>query len=336
MSSTGEKPKALALMYPGGQTEEYLADLRSQVDLDILHVKNRAEAIPAITSAVAKSGPYQVFISYVYNVPFAPFDYLSQLLPDLKIVVSSMAGYDEFSMNWMTKNKIWFCNTRNATTEPTADMALYLMLGIVRDMSRSEKSIRQGKWRSNHVPQVDPAGMVLGIVGLGAIGKHLARKAAVFNVKVQYYSRHRVSAEEEARYNVTYKSTLSDLLKTSDIISINCPLTAETEHLISYTQFAEMKDGVYFINTARGAIVDEAALIDALESGKVKRAGLDVFETEPDVNKYFLESDKCIIQPHLAGVTTRTKIDSEAECLENLKAWRATGRPIAPVNQFDL
>jgi len=213
---------------------------------------------------------------------------------------------------------------------------MYLILGIVRDMSRSEKSIRQGKWRNDHVPQTDPAGMTLGIVGMGAIGKKLARKAAVFNLKIQYYNRHQLSAEEEAQYNATYQPTLSDLLKTSDIISINCPLNPETQHLISSAQFAEMKNGVYFVNTARGAIVDEKALIAALESGKVKRAGLDVFENEPDVNKYFLESDKCIIQPHLAGVTTRTKEDGETEVFENIKAWRETGRPVGPVNEFNL
>src|ERR1700709_194211 len=118
--------------------------------------------------------------------------------------------------------------------------------------------------------------------------KHLARKAAVFNITVQYYNRHQLPPEVETEYNVTYRPTLSDLLRTSDIISINCPLNADTEHLISHAQFADMKDGVFFINTARGAIVDETALIAALESGKVKRAGLDVFETEPGVNRYFL------------------------------------------------
>jgi lactate dehydrogenase-like 2-hydroxyacid dehydrogenase len=151
---------------------------------------------------------------------------------------------------------------------------------------------------------------------------------------VQYFNRHQLSPEEEALYGVTYRSTLSDLLHTSDIVSINCPLNAETEHLISHEQFANMKDGVFFVNTARGAIVDEKALIAGLESGKIKRAGLDVFENEPVVNQYFLESDKCIVQPHLGGLTERAKRDAEMECFENLKEWWKTGRPIAPINEL--
>lgn len=152
-------------------------------------------------------------------------------------------------------------------------------------------------------------------------------------MKVQYYNRNQLSPAEETQYNVTYQPTLSGLLQSSDVVSINCPLNAETEHLISHKEFAAMKDGVFFINTARGAIVDEKALIDALESGKVKRAGLDVFENEPSVNEYFVQSDKCIIQPHLGGLTDRAKRDAETECFENLKSWSKTGRPVAPVNE---
>jgi len=95
-----------------------------------------------------------------------------------------------------------------------------------------------------------------------------------------------------------------------------------------------MKDGVFFINTARGAIVDETSLIAALESGKVARAGLDVFESEPGINKYFLQSEKCVVQPHLGGLTDRAWTDAERECFENLKSWRKTGRPVAPVNEI--
>jgi lactate dehydrogenase-like 2-hydroxyacid dehydrogenase len=133
---------------------------------------------------------------------------------------------------------------------------------------------------------------------------------------------------------VSYCPTLSDLLQTSDIVSINCPLNDSTFHLISYDEFAQMKEGVFFINTARGAIVNETALIAALESGKIARAGLDVFENEPGVNEYFLESQKCIVQPHLGGLTARAWRDAEIECFENLKSWSNTGRPVAPVNEI--
>jgi lactate dehydrogenase-like 2-hydroxyacid dehydrogenase len=165
--------------------------------------------------------------------------------------------------------------------------------------------------------------------------QHLARKAAAFNLKVQYYNRHQLSPSEESALNVTYCPTMSDLLSTSDVLSINCPLTPSTHHLISRPEFAQMKQGVFIVNTARGPIIDESALISALESGKVARAGLDVFETEPKIHPYFVASEKCILQPHLGGVTTRARKDAEIECFENVKAYFRTGRPVAPVNEIE-
>ena len=284
--------------------------------------------------------------------PFEPFDFFEPLLPDCKLIVSASAGYNEFPVDWMTENGIWFCNTRNAIAEPTADMAILLTLAVVRDLTGAQKSARAGLWRNDHVPCTDPTGLTLGIIGLGAIGKvcaafiphleksvinfpkHLARKAAVFNMRVQYYNRTQLSSADEALYKATYCSTLENLLQTSDVISVNCPLDAATTNLISHKEFAQMKDGVFFVNTARGPIVNEEALIGALESGKVARAGLDVFEDEPSIKKYFMESDKCIIQPHLGGLTNRAEIDGETECFENIKALFKTGRPIAPVNEI--
>jgi lactate dehydrogenase-like 2-hydroxyacid dehydrogenase len=151
---------------------------------------------------------------------------------------------------------------------------------------------------------------------------------------IQYYNRHRLPREDEIAYNATYCATLEELLKTSDIISVSCPLNATTKGLLSYKEFSQMKDGVFLVNTARGAIIDEASLIAALESGKVARAGLDVFEDEPRINPYFVNSDRCIIQPHLGGLTKKATRDAEKECLENIKSLISTGRPVAPVNEI--
>jgi lactate dehydrogenase-like 2-hydroxyacid dehydrogenase len=153
-------------------------------------------------------------------------------------------------------------------------------------------------------------------------------------MKVLYYNRTRLSPKEEAQYSATYFPTLESLLNASDVVSINCPLNSSTIGLLSHKEFSQMKDGVFLVNTARGPIVDEDALIAALESGKVSRAGLDVFEAEPKINPYFVESNKCIIQPHLGGLTTRAKRDAERECFENIKALFKTGRPVAPVNEI--
>jgi lactate dehydrogenase-like 2-hydroxyacid dehydrogenase len=153
-------------------------------------------------------------------------------------------------------------------------------------------------------------------------------------MKVKYYNRRRLPAEDEDQYHATYCPTLEDLLRTSDIVSVNCPLNDATTGLLSHKEFSQMKDGVFFVNTARGAIIDENALIAAMESGKVARAGLDVFEIEPKINPYFVQSDRCIIQPHLGGLTTKARRDAERECLESIKSLFKAGRPVAPVNEI--
>lgn len=150
-------------------------------------------------------------------------------------------------------------------------------------------------------------------------------------MKIKYYNRHQLPAEEEAKYNATYCSSLHELLAASDVVSLNCPLNAATTNLISTAEFAAMKDGVFLVNTARGAVVDEAAFKQALESGKVARAGLDVFCNEPNVDPWFLQSDKVVVQPHLGGLTDIAFQKAERECFENIRALFKTGKPLSPV-----
>lgn len=135
----------------------------------------------------------------------------------------------------------------------------------------------------------------------------------------------------EKEYNLTYAPTLTDLLSVSDIVSVNCPLNAKTTNLVGAAEFSAMKDGAFFINTARGAIVNEEALIEALKSGKVARAGLDAFPDEPNVNPFFRESEKVVLQPHLGGSTDMAFQKAERECFENIRAFFKDGRPLSPV-----
>lgn len=267
---------------------------------------------------------------------FEPFDeeLLHPLVPSCKIIASASAGYNEFDVEWMTRNGMWFCNTLDAVAEATADMAMFLTLAVLRDTYRAERGARSGTWKSGLVPTRDPSNTTLGIIGMGTIGKYLAYKASVFNMRVKYYNRRQISPLEEAKYKATYCPTLEQLLTESDVVSINCPLTEATTNLISRKEIALMKDGAFLVNTARGAIIDEEALIEALESGKISRAGLDVFCNEPDLNEYFRQSDKVICQPHMGAVTTEAFKRGEGECLENIKAFFGTGRPVAPVNEI--
>lgn len=148
---------------------------------------------------------------------------------------------------------------------------------------------------------------------------------------IKYYNRRQLSAEDEERYNATYCGSLHELLGSADVVSLNCPLNSETTNLIGEAEFAVMKDGTYLVNTARGAVVDEKALIQALESGKVVRAGLDVFVNEPKPDPYFLNSNKIVLQPHLGGLTDKAYQKAEKECFENIRALFTTGKPNSPV-----
>lgn len=151
-------------------------------------------------------------------------------------------------------------------------------------------------------------------------------------MKIKYYNRSQLSPEVEAKYNASYCTTLHELLASSDVVSINCPYNKETEGLIGKSEFDVMKDGTFFLNTARGPIVREEALKAALQSGKIERAGLDVFVNEPHIDPWFMESDACVVQPHMGGLTDAAFHRAEKECFENVKAYFTSGLPNSPVN----
>ena len=285
---------------------------------------------------VTERGPIDGFIILTDTDPYEPFDeeLLSALTPSCRIIASASAGYNEFDVGWMTSRNMWFCNTVDGVAEATADLAMFLVLAVLRDAFRAERGARDGSWKRNLVPfpTNDPTGLTLGIVGMGSIGKYLAKKAAVFNMRIRYYNRTRLPADTESRYSATYCSSLHELLGQSDVVSVSCPLTKETTGMISSKEFDAMKTGAYLVNVSRGAVVDEAALIDALESGKVTRAGLDVFSGEPNINEYFKTSDKVVCLPHIGASTVSASKRAEMECFENIKACFKKGRPAAPVN----
>ncbi|KAJ5910200.1 hypothetical protein N7504_004843 [Penicillium tannophilum] len=336
------KPRVVALGHPQYAGADYITEFQKEFDFSVLHATNRAETQKMLPEDIAANGPIDAFLIRMGTPPYEPFDHdlLKALVPDCKIIVSASAGYNEFDVQWMADEGIWFCNTVNAVAEATADMALFLILAVLRNTTNAEKSARNGTWRSPNgggiVPARDPAGLTLGIVGMGAIGKYIAKKAACFNMKIIYHNRNQLSADEEARYGATYCNTLHDLLAASDVVSLSCPLNANTTNLISEAEFAAMKDGVFLVNTSRGAVVDEKALIAALESGKVARAGLDVFVNEPSPDSWFLQSDKVVIQPHLGGLTDVAYRKAERECFENIRAFFTKGHANSPVMEVKV
>ena len=192
------------------------------------------------------------------------------------------------------------------------------MLGALRRVTNPMISVRKGEWRGKgYRLGHDPKRKTLGILGMGGIGQAVAARAKPFGMTIQYHNRNRLPQNQEqgAKY-----VSFEDLLKTSDVLSLNLALNASTRHIISKPEFDKMKEGIVIVNTARGPIIDEAALVDALNSGKVSAVGLDVFEEEPKIHPGLLENTNAFLLPHLGTSTWETQRDMELLVLENLRS----------------
>lgn len=260
-----------------------------------------------------------------------PFDAeLVESLPDsLKFIAHNGAGYDQIDVDACTKRGIAVSNTPGAVDASTANTALYLLLGALRRSHVPSTALRAGEWRGDMDLGHDPEGKVLGILGMGGIGGALARRAAPLDMKIQYHNRKPVSPEQNPT-NAKYVS-FKELLSTSDIISVHLPLSHATRRLIGRKEFAMMKTGVVIINTARGKIVDEQALVDALDSGKVFAAGLDVYEREPNVHPGLINSDKAVLLPHVGTATLETMRKMELLVIQNIRSVLEKGKLVTPV-----
>ncbi|CAI7653567.1 unnamed protein product [Penicillium glandicola] len=331
-----QKPKVLSLGAPSYADADFLKEFESKFDLHIIQPSDRAGTVAAVAQAAKDAGPFDAALILMGSGAYERFDaeLFSPLAPHCKIVACVNAGYSEFDLDWFTANQIYVTNTLNAVAEPTADLAIFLILAVLRDTTNKEANVRRGGWRNATSPPKDPNGLTLGIVGMGKIGKHVARKAKVFGMKIQYYNRSRVPIDEEDALGAKYCPELDDLLATSDVISINCPLTESTRGLIGEAEIAKMKDGVFLVNTGRGPVVEEKALIEALWSGKIARAGLDVFDNEPKINPFFRAAENCIVQPHMGSWTDVAWKNAYHECLGNVSALFTDGKPISPVNSL--
>ncbi|KAJ5781540.1 uncharacterized protein N7518_010023 [Penicillium psychrosexuale] len=232
--------------------------------------------------------------------------------------------------------RFWFPMSQLQGTMPLPDVNMFLILGALRNFNTGMNALREGKWHGHPAPPLGhgPQRKVLGILGMGGIGRNLKKKAEAFGMKVIYHNRRKLSDEMSA--GAKYVS-FDELLSTSDVISLNLPLNKNTRHIIGKAEFAKMKDGVVVVNTARGAVMDEAALVDALDSGKVFSAGLDVFEEEPRIHPGLLSNQSVILVPHMGTWTSETFFAKEEWTIENIRMALEVGKLKSPVpEQADL
>lgn len=242
--------------------------------------------------------------------------------PELKIVANMAVGYNNIDVAEVTRRGIPATNTPGVLTDTTADFAWSLLMSAARRVPEAERFLRAGRfhgWGPLMMVGQDVHGKTLGIIGFGRIGRAVARRATGFGMKVLYFDRSPADEQTEQELNARLVS-MEELLEQSDYVSIHTDYNPETHHLIGAPQLARMKNTAYLINTARGAIVHEAALVEALKSGQIAGVGLDVFENEPEVHPGLLELENAVIVPHIASASLDTRNAMAMMAAENIIA----------------
>ncbi|UVM07769.1 2-hydroxyacid dehydrogenase [Pseudomonas laurylsulfatiphila] len=260
---------------------------------------------------------------------------LLDLAPDLQAIASVSVGVDNYDIDYLTERRILLSNTPDVLTETTADTGFALILATARRVVELANLVRAGQWNRNIGPAhfgSDVHGKTLGIIGMGRIGEALAQRGHCgFGMPVIYHSQSPKPAVEQ-RFNARYRS-LPELLQQADFVCLTLPLTAETQGLIGAEQFAQMRPETIFINISRGKVVNEAALIEALRTGRIRAAGLDVFDREPlNQDSPLLQLNNVVATPHIGSATHETR-EAMARCaVDNLLAALAGERPANLVN----
>ncbi|MFN8163318.1 MAG: D-glycerate dehydrogenase [Solirubrobacterales bacterium] len=229
--------------------------------------------------------------------------------PRLRCVANVAVGHDNVDLAAAAERGVAVANTPGVLDEATADLTLALLLAAARRLGEGERLIRSGApwaWSMSFMLGVDLRGKLLGIVGLGAIGSRVARRALAFGMRIAYAGRHEADPAVVAELGAE-RLALDQLLESADVVSLHCPLTEETRHLISAARLARMKPGAILVNAARGPVVDEAALVEALRDGPLAAAALDVYEHEPEVHPGLLGMENVTLAPHLGSATVGTR-----------------------------
>jgi glyoxylate reductase len=252
----------------------------------------------------------------------------------LAVVANVAVGYDNIDIAACAARGVVVTNTPDVLTETTADLAFGLLIDAARRISEGDRLIRDGRWK-RWTPTFHLGtrvhGMKLGIVGLGKIGKAVARRARGFGMHVGYTQRRREPEGIERALGATYVASLDELCATSDAITIHVPLTPETRHLFSAERLSRMKKGSILVNTARGPVIDEAALAHALEQGPLGAAGLDVFEREPAVHPGLLVRENVVLAPHIGSADRQTREAMASTAAANVIRVLSGDAPLTPV-----
>ena len=255
---------------------------------------------------------------------------LAQAGPRLGLIANFGAGTDHIDLAATRAHMIMVTNTPGVFTDDTADMTIALIVTVARRFGEGIRVLRSGQWTGWSPSSLlghRISGKRLAIVGMGRIGQAVARRAQAFGLNVTYHNRHRLPAVIEKELAATFEPDLDRMIAAADVVSLHCPGSSETHHILSAARIAAMKPTAYVVNTARGELIDEEALIAALEAGRLGGAALDVFEHEPAVNPRLVALSNVILMPHLGSATVESREDSGARVIANIRYWADGHRP---------
>lgn len=323
-SQTDPRPPRPKLIVTTELTDHVMDRMRELFDTQI-NMTGVAMSRAELEQAVATADVLAPTITDIIDA-----DLITKAGPQLKIIANFGVGVDHIDLKAARARGIIVTNTPGVLTEDTADMTMALILSVPRRLGEGEKLIRQGQWlgwRPNGMLGHRVNGKRLGIIGMGRIGRAVAARAKGFGINTLYHNRHRLPESVEAELGATYAADLDTLIASADIISINCPHTAETHGLLDARRIALIKPDAYLINTARGEIVDEEALIKALQNGEIGGAGLDVYTYEPDVDPRLLALSNVVLLPHMGSATYEGREAMGEKVVANIRAWVDGHRP---------
>jgi lactate dehydrogenase-like 2-hydroxyacid dehydrogenase len=295
--------QAYDALQKGASTEVVTSTSRKEFFSDIRSKYSDIQAIYRTSASGAVAGDFDQ-------------EFVDHLPPSLKFICHNGAGYDQIDVEACSARNITVTYAPDPVTNATADLTIFLLLGALRQLNPSFASLRQGNFKKGIDFGHDPQGKTLGILGMGRIGRAVKRRAEPFGMKVMYHNRNPLPAEQSLD---TEYVTFDELLANSDVISVHVPLSSSTRNLIGESEIAKMKKGVVIVNTARGAIIDEAAMSQALDEGNIAAVGLDVYEREPLIDERLVKNERALLVPHLGTHTVETLAKMEEHAMENAR-----------------
>jgi len=249
-------------------------------------------------------------------------DVISRLPESVKIIANFSVGYDHVDTSAAKEHGLVVTNTPDVLSDATAELTIMLMLGAARRASEGERLVRTREWKDwspSFMVGVQMTGKRLGIVGFGRVGQVVAQRARAFDMTIHYHNRRR--AEPGIEQGAIYHETVEELMPHCDFLALHCVASPETTGLLNAERIALLPDGAVVVNASRGAVIDDAALIDALKSGKLYAAGLDVFNNEPDIDPVYRELTNVFLMPHIGSATKETRVAMGFRALDNLDAY---------------